>query len=218
VERLPRASALVLIAANAIPLAGVLFLGWEVFPLIFLYWFENVVVGVVNVLKMLVAQPAERTSWAAKLFLVPFFCFHYGIFTFVHGVFVFSMFSPIANAFMPTVAGVRAATADSGVELALAVAAIGTSHLLSFIWNFLRGGEFRVTSPAELMGRPYARVVVMHAVVLIGGVAAQGLGSPTSALVLLIVLKTVVDLAAHASERKKFAALMATNEQTPASA
>jgi len=34
-----------LVIANAIPLVGVLFLGWTVFPLVFLYWLENVVVG-----------------------------------------------------------------------------------------------------------------------------------------------------------------------------
>ena len=38
-----------LVIANAIPLVGVLFLGWTVFPLVLLYWLENVVVGGFNV-------------------------------------------------------------------------------------------------------------------------------------------------------------------------
>src|SRR6266545_3594202 len=53
----PSLAALVL--ANAVPLLGVLFLGWTVFPLVLLYWLENVVVGGFNVAKLLMAQPRE---------------------------------------------------------------------------------------------------------------------------------------------------------------
>ena len=41
-----------LIVANAIPLFGVLFLGWNVWTILTIYWLENGVVGVLNVLKM----------------------------------------------------------------------------------------------------------------------------------------------------------------------
>ena len=50
-------SALVLVAANLVPLAGVLFFGWSVFSTLLLFWVENVIVGAFNVLRMLVAQP-----------------------------------------------------------------------------------------------------------------------------------------------------------------
>jgi hypothetical protein len=46
-------SALVLIAANLAPLAGVLFAGWDAFDMVFLYWLENVVIGFFNICKML---------------------------------------------------------------------------------------------------------------------------------------------------------------------
>jgi hypothetical protein len=48
-------SLVALVVANALPLAGVLFLGWTVFPLVLLYWLENVVVGAFNVAKLLLA-------------------------------------------------------------------------------------------------------------------------------------------------------------------
>ena len=85
-------SAWVLLAANLVPLAGVLFWGWSVFALIALFWMENVIIGVFFVLRMLCADPRDPALWAGKLFMVPFFCFHYGMFTAIHGVFVFSMF------------------------------------------------------------------------------------------------------------------------------
>jgi hypothetical protein len=81
-------SVIVLVLANLIPLGGVLFFGWQVFPIMFLFWLENVVVGAFNVVKMILARgPGSHVG--VKLFLVPFFTVHYGIFTLVHGVFVF---------------------------------------------------------------------------------------------------------------------------------
>ena len=45
-----------LVAANAIPLAGVLWFGWNVWTILIVYWLENGIVGVYNVLKMLKAE------------------------------------------------------------------------------------------------------------------------------------------------------------------
>ena len=87
-----RSSVIALLMANLVPAIGVLFLGWETFLLMFLFWCENVIVGAYNVLKMLLASPDSPTSWAGKLFIIPFFCVHYGMFTFVHGVFVVALF------------------------------------------------------------------------------------------------------------------------------
>jgi hypothetical protein len=52
-----RPSVIALLLANLVPVFGVLFFHWEVFPLMFLFWSENVIVGAFNVLKMLCAAP-----------------------------------------------------------------------------------------------------------------------------------------------------------------
>src|SRR5438128_1134261 len=59
-------SLLVLLLANALPIAGVLLLGWTVFPLVLLYWLENVVVGGFNVARLLLAQPREPAYWGGQ--------------------------------------------------------------------------------------------------------------------------------------------------------
>src|SRR6185503_10154265 len=79
-------------AANMVPLFGVLALDWTVFSILLLYWCENVVVGVFNVLRLIFVQPRNPVVWVGKGFLIPFFMVHYGGFTFVHGMFVLSMF------------------------------------------------------------------------------------------------------------------------------
>lgn len=52
-----RPSAMVLIIANLLPLFGVLFWGWSVFNIVVLYWMENLVLGVINILKMITCKP-----------------------------------------------------------------------------------------------------------------------------------------------------------------
>ena len=95
IAELTRPSVATLLIANVLPLFGVLFLGWKIFPLLVLFWLENVVVGVFNVFKMLVASPTSPGQWVAKLGMIPFFCFHYGMFTLVHGIFVFVLFGGV---------------------------------------------------------------------------------------------------------------------------
>ena len=195
-------SAWVLVAANIVPLLGVLFWGWDAFPLLLLFWMENVVIGVLNVLKMLFADPADAALWAGKLFIVPFFCVHYGIFTSVHGVFVLSFFGGKKYAGGLDVIE-NALAAARGYELWPPIAVLAGSHLFSFLWNYFYRGEFRRARLAELMMKPYGRVIVLHVTILLGGLGAMALGSPVWALVLLIALKIGLDLRAHVKEHSR---------------
>lgn len=194
------ASAWVLVAANLLPLYGVLFWGWEVFPLLALFWMENVIIGVLNAARMLCVDPADAALWAGKLFMVPFFCFHYGMFTAIHGVFVFSLFGGKDY----DVPGLRvlepAARAAADFHLALPIAVLLASHLFSFLWNYLYRGEFRRAGLSELMAKPYTRVVILHLTILVGGFGAMALGSPLWALLLLLGIKIAIDVQAHLKE------------------
>ena len=105
-----------LVVANAIPLVGVLFLGWNVWTILIVYWLENGIVGGYNVLKMRKAEGPSTGSLGqatmngrpidpnAKGALIPFFLMHYGIFWVVHGIFVltFPLFAGIGEMAMPT--------------------------------------------------------------------------------------------------------------------
>lgn len=206
-----RPSVLALIAANLVPLAGVFLFGWEVFPLLLLFWFENVIIGFFNVLKMLFASPDQKLLWAVKLFIVPFFCFHYGMFTFVHGVFVVGLFGGGMNGSFPGPATFLNALIEQ--KLFWAVLGLFASHGISFVHNYLMGGEFRRAGPQALMAQPYGRIVVLHLTILLGGFLMMALKSPTLGLVLLVLLKILLDLRAHLAERMKFAAASQSAEK-----
>jgi hypothetical protein len=199
------ASLVVLVLANAVPIAGVLFLGWTVFPIVLLYWLENVVIGAFNVAKMLLARPQEIAYNLGKLFIVPFFIVHFGMFTYGHGVLILALFGPKGTEAFDVLGSVPPAIRAN--QLGWAVVALIVSHGLSFYWNYLENGEYRRASLQTLMAQPYGRVVVLHLAVLFGGWIVLLLGSPVLALVLLVVLKTAADVRAHTAERRKFAAL-----------
>jgi len=50
------------------------------------------------------------------------------------------------------------------------------------------------------MMQPYARVMVLHVTIILGGIAATALGSPVWTLVVLVALKIGLDLRAHVKE------------------
>lgn len=191
----------VLVAANLFPLYGVLAWDWQVFPLLALFWMENVIIGLLNVARMLAADPADPALWLAKLFYIPFFSVHYGFFTVGHGVFVLSgMFGGESGGVQGLDVLAPALNAARTYDLWLPIAALGASHLFSFFWNYLQRGEYLRASLSELMFKPYARVFVLHITIIGGGFAAMALGSPVWALVLLIGIKVGLDLAAHRKE------------------
>jgi hypothetical protein len=204
-------SLVALAIANALPLAGVLFLGWTVFPLVLLYWLENLVVGGFTVAKLLLAQPRQPMHWLGKAFLVPFFLVHFGGFTYVHGMLVVAFFGPKGTQPFDLLTAVPAAIRAN--QLGWALLSLVASHGLSFYWNYLKSGEYQRASLNALMAQPYGRVIILHLTVLFGGWVVMLLGSPLFALVVLVALKTAADWRAHQAERRKFAA---TDQETGA--
>jgi hypothetical protein len=187
------ASTLALAAANLVPLAGVLLLGWNLGEVMVLFWAENAVIGFYNVLKLAVVA-----KWAA-LFAGPFFAGHYGGFMAGHFLFVYYLFVRGWETTGPET-GAQAALTDLFVPLWPALLALLVSHGVSFYTNFLGRKEYVGRKVQEQMAEPYKRIIVMHVTIIFGGWMILLLRSPVPALILLIALKTAVDLRAHRRE------------------
>ncbi len=195
-----RAALAALVLANLAPLAGVLLWDWRVFDLVLLFWAENVVIGAVNVLRMLCARPPIPIRPEKRAFRIVFFCVHYGLFTFIHGMFVLTLFgSPVPGE--PAPPWVWFGQLDA--SLLLPFAALVASHGISFVTNYLGRGEYRRADLNQLFTQPYSRVVVLHLVVLLGGALVFFLGSPLWGLLLLLGLKTALDLRSHRAEHRR---------------
>jgi hypothetical protein len=220
-------SAWALIGANVVPLFGVLFFGWDTFAVVALYWVENVIIGAINVLKIVTCDPdsaeirkevkeneeldpaaatALATQDSAKLFFAPFFALHYGFFCMIHGALVLAIFDEpdFGNSPLGVFHDLTHIATDR--HLGWAVAGLAASHLYSYFRNYLGRGEYRRTTPGWLMFEPYSRIVVLHMAILLGGFVSLMFGNNFGLLALLIIGKTMLDLSMHLREREKNAA------------
>jgi len=196
---------LVLILANLVPLYGVWLLGWGVFELILLYWMENVVIGVFNVVKMASLQGASPLDTAVKFFIIPFFTFHYGMFTAVHGIFVLSMFGDEAvNKNVVSPLDVFTNAQIFSIEaMPIALSLLAASHLAAYYYDFIRNGAYLRSTTKELMHAPYKRVLVLHITIIFGGFLVMALHEPLWALGVMIAIKLLGDIIANRNEKRK---------------
>jgi hypothetical protein len=180
-------STLALVAANLVPVAGVLLFGWDLGTLMVLFWAESGIIGLFHLLGMAVTQ-----RWLA-LFTGPLFLSHYGAFMAVHFLFVYTLF-------VAQDPGMDSALTDVGrflLSLWPALIALVLSHGLSFLLYFPGRSGFRGRDRRWQMREPYGRILIMHVTVIVGGGLSLLLGRPTAALVLLVALKIAADITAH---------------------
>jgi hypothetical protein len=79
--------------------------------------------------------------------------------------------------------------------------ALAASHLWSFFVNYIGRGEYRRSVVLVLMAQPYARIVVLHVAILLGGFVSMAFGSNIGILMLLIIGNTLLDLSLHLRQR-----------------
>ena len=98
---------------------------------------------------------------------------------------------------------IDAVLAQAPPEWIVAFIGLFISHGYSFVTNFLAGSERYTVTVRELMGAPYKRIVVLHVAVIAGGFAVMALGQPTLLLLVLVVLKTAMDVRLHLREHEQ---------------
>ncbi len=183
-----------IIIGNVMPLIGVLLYGWELFDIFYLYWTENVLIGVITAIRMAMSA----ASWGiatliGTLFSIAFFCVHYGLFTFGHGTILFSLFYDglvDVNEDPEYLLGFAFENRQEGffiglVGLTIAVAIDGVRKIIE--------DRREARLPQAIMFSPYGRIILLHATILLGGLMAASLGAPIWALIFLIALKISYD-------------------------
>jgi hypothetical protein len=211
---------------NLYPLILVLTRTWLPGDVLIAYWVENIAVGVWSLVRITTAcgqvasgvqrmslringRAVDHTSWR-RWALGGFFVLHFGIFTVVHGVF---------TVVIALWAGVGASLSTWVGMFVLALISHGVSTAI--YWFYL--GERDTTSAPAAMMAPYGRIVILHVVVIVSfwfliasfnGRAAGGLWASDSRLdyhllpaVLLIVLRTVIEVVAHLRQHRGLASV-----------
>ncbi len=186
-----KASKLAIAITNILPVLGILFWDWKPFDVVFLYWLENIMVGIFVVLRMLVKPNNALLFMLGSLFLAAFFCVHYGFFTYGHGVFILSIFQE-SQTFSKN-ADIVSITIDLLHNQYLRIALIGIflGHLFSYIFDYK---ERRIDSAGEEMTKPYKRIVIMHLAILFGGFLSVMFQQDFAMALLLVAIKLFFDL------------------------
>lgn len=192
----PSAKAATLVAvvvSNLLPILAVVEGAASAGDVFALYWLENVVVGVFTVVKVLTAEGIPksqvRTSGPAfdmhssQVALAGFFCLHYGIFTFVHGIFTVVI--------IVTSGGF---SAGAGYWL-VTITAMVASYLISLGVEWFGRDQKLTVSPAAAMIAPYPRMLVLHVGLIVGFmfVVEKQAGDALWSVVILFGLKTLAD-------------------------
>jgi hypothetical protein len=212
-------SLVALVAANMIPIYGVLVWGWDAFSIVLLYWAENIVIGFYNILKIACAKAAHPIEHIGKLFTIPFFIIHYGGFVGIHGLFIFAIFDKDQGGNLMGTGGhswpcflvfvqmlfnvIRHCWTTIPTDMKYMIGTLFLSHGISFVRNYILGGEYLTAKPKDLMGQPYSRIVVMHIAIIAGAFLTAMMKSPAGILIVLVILKIFMDIIFHLRQHKK---------------
>src|ERR1700674_772186 len=213
-------STLVLLAANLLPLVGVLAWHWDAFLLLMLYWTETAVVGVWTMARIGVSPAGAMgplyvngKPTSSRAALVVFLIVHSTIFMAIHFVFLWALFSADWAGRVHGVGDfVDRIVVDSGMWAPLGALFIGRGvvflfdvlrpDLLQSLVRTLFRRTVRLPAPAP-PGDPgtvligfYGRIMMMQVAIILGAVLSFALGT-IAPLVLLIAIKTVVDVGIH---------------------
>ncbi len=205
------------IGFNLIPLFGVAFWCWSAFALIFLYWLENLVIGVRTLASMGVnAVRGGALKGAAALFVGCFFTFHYGLFCFVHGTFVVVLFGGgLAGDSMADLAGVARALFAERPNLLIGLFSIIAWQVVQLV-RFALSPEAESTNPMALMIQPYPRIIILHLTIIVGGGLLLALNQPVAGLIVMALMKMGFDVAEAMGKGLRFGAPKVEDAPPPA--
>lgn len=203
---------------NLFPLAGVLFFNWSFFAIIYIYWWETVIMSIFNLLKMAkaaaIAQPDPNMTINGlpqtfeQVNNVAFMRKNYAgvrIFTlFIYFVFI-CVFIGMYQGSQPGQPGPIEIVFLMEDFMRISLAVIFLYYLIEYL-IFRMSGEWQETSVAELAVPFDGRSIVMHVVIVLGAVSTMFLGeklfgseeaaAPVIFTSFFVLVKTGVDVVA----------------------
>ena len=169
---------------------------WNLGTMMFVYWWQNVIIGFFNVLRILgcknftvknVAAISPEMVWIGKSCVAGFFIIHYGFFHFGYLSFLKMFFGHSTDMKM----------------VFLSVLIFFINHLFSFIYNYKNDCSNQTIR--QLMFSPYPRIIPMHITIIAGMfilLLLQNAFAEKLVLVFFLTFKTVIDVKMHVFEHQ----------------
>lgn len=190
-----------LIVVNLIPLYGVWFKGWDAKPIFLVYCMETLIIGAINLLKMVFVTVFVRSkdAWenggtismqSGWLFIL-FFILHYGFFAFIQTQLFFSISDIIPNGSFITKYNKIPGLLDSNGKLLLLL--FVCYYILQNLFEFFASGNYKTISMGRLLFEPYLRIFIQQFVVVLGS-AFLSFGAGKIFILIFITIKIFFDL------------------------
>lgn len=199
-------TALILLVSNLAILILALILDWSLLSIVITYWIENIIIGILNLPKIVMAKkqhPGHRpdTLWS-KIATIFFFCFHYVVFCALHFFLIVLLFT-MEDVYVPI--GDKLTNTLAEIQI-IGVVLLFISHAVSFYLNYVKKKEYLNVSPFAQMLKPYIRILIVHGYILFGGYILLFFDNGmTIMLIFFVMIKMLIDLMSHQNEHKKAA-------------
>ncbi len=198
-------SSISLIFVNLLPILGAIFLGWDIYTLLLIYWSENVVVGIFTVIKILKAENILDRNGKYKIEVIKpqtdpakendkkgsylgAFLFTYGGFCLIHGIILMTIVSTEVVNIIALI-----------LNMVIGFALIFISHLISYKTNYIDKEEYKNTSVVEIFIRSFKRIFIIQFTMVILFFLLRGVDN-LIAVSVMVVIKIIADLIGHRSE------------------
>ncbi|MFN3403498.1 MAG: DUF6498-containing protein [Cytophagaceae bacterium] len=203
----------VLILMNLVPVYGIMFSGWKAFDVVIIYVLETVIIGLFNIIKMsfgTVMTSGEKDAGSKmmvhllKLFLIPFFIFHYFFFIAIQSLFVFTFLGDQSTVDFLEIPVTFRNLINSNTELFAAILSIFGSHSFSFLANYIGNKEYAKVGVVTMMIQPYIRIFIQQFVVVFGIILLSIFKTPDIFVLLLVFFKIIADAFMHLRIHRKY--------------
>jgi len=168
-----------IIAANLIPVYGVLFEGWSAKEVFLVYCLETIIVGVFNLIKMGIVTAIRKTdiwyngpsrSRQHGLFFMFFFLVHYGMFVVIQMGLFFGVSGMVKDGSINVFSFFYKWPQLLGKGAYIMLAGFIVSYGFNMVYNFILTGQYRTISLMQLMFQPYIRIFIQQITVILGSI------------------------------------------------
>lgn len=172
--------------------------GWTLAELMWVFWAQSLIIGIINVKRMLSLKEFSTEGLTmndrpvpehigSKISVAFFFTLHYGFFHFVYFFFIWQE-GPLSGFDRSTLLGI-----------AICIGGFFLTHSYSFKHNFKNDFKDHKPNIGTLMFYPYMRIFPLHFTIIFGSMMQGHL-----AMALFLILKTLADCGMHIAEHRMF--------------
>lgn len=182
-----------LISSNLLLLIGIIYWQWEIFDVLIIYWLESFTIVIFNALKIHKCNRIRKEKTAPGYFA---YFYIYLMAALVWLIFICVFFGPWNFIISDQPGG------SFNVNIIFMIVFLILSHGISYKNNFIDKKEFKILSIEELFYAPIYRFVVIQVVVFFAGYYFMKTGSMMLSAIIIVLLKTFLDLFAHWQEHR----------------